>query len=332
MRQAEFEQRYRQEGDPGATASAVRAGEVRRHADGLRRRVRSARRWSWAARSACSARGWPAVRALTTIDFSATAVDAARRSSPAVPQAPRCVGEIPDDIPDGRYDLVVASEILYYLDAGALSETLAARANADPRRPAGRGALATAGPTARTRPRRPRAPGAAMADTARGAAHDGLPAGRAGAAMSDALRLLIVGGGPPGFAAARAYRERRRRRRGRDRHRRAADALRPAAADQGAAAREGSRGRAGDRGGGVARRAAGRADQRPGRGARRRAAHSRAVGRPPRCATSTACWRPARSRRGCRSRASTIPRVQVVRTPTTSASCWRASGGGPRSR
>jgi predicted O-methyltransferase YrrM len=63
-------------------------------------------------------------RRLTTIDFSPTAVELASARLAGHPHATALLGEIPAAIPAGLYDLVVASEILYYLDRAALSETL----------------------------------------------------------------------------------------------------------------------------------------------------------------------------------------------------------------
>ncbi len=58
---------------------------------------------------------------LLAIDVSATALDAARARNPTVSFER---GEIPEGFPDGRFDLIVASEVLYYLDAPALEATL----------------------------------------------------------------------------------------------------------------------------------------------------------------------------------------------------------------
>jgi SAM-dependent methyltransferase len=63
-------------------------------------------------------------RRLTTIDFSPTAVRLAGARLADYPHATALLGEIPAAIPAGQYDLVVASEILYYLDREALTETL----------------------------------------------------------------------------------------------------------------------------------------------------------------------------------------------------------------
>jgi len=77
----------------------------------------------------------PRCRSLVTIDSAPTAVAAARRrlaglsatstSSPRSPAVTAVLGSIPEAIPRRGYDLVVASEILYYLDAARLGETLA---------------------------------------------------------------------------------------------------------------------------------------------------------------------------------------------------------------
>jgi SAM-dependent methyltransferase len=70
----------------------------------------------------------PRCTALTTIDAAPTAVASARRRLAAAGHEHVRVleGAIPDAIPDdGGLDLVVASEILYYLDASELTATLA---------------------------------------------------------------------------------------------------------------------------------------------------------------------------------------------------------------
>jgi cyclopropane fatty-acyl-phospholipid synthase-like methyltransferase len=67
----------------------------------------------------------PRCEQLTTIDAAPTAVDAARRRLVGLPHVRPIVGSIPDAVPDRRFDLVVASEILYYLSATELARTLA---------------------------------------------------------------------------------------------------------------------------------------------------------------------------------------------------------------
>jgi hypothetical protein len=68
----------------------------------------------------------PRCRGLTTIDYSPTAVRRARAALAHHRQARVLLGAIPEDLPDGPFDLVVASETLYYLDAAALTQTLEA--------------------------------------------------------------------------------------------------------------------------------------------------------------------------------------------------------------
>lgn len=67
----------------------------------------------------------PRCRALTTLDFAPTAVRTARRALRRYPHIDVRLGVVPDAIPDGPNDLVVASEILYYLAPAALETTLA---------------------------------------------------------------------------------------------------------------------------------------------------------------------------------------------------------------
>lgn len=66
----------------------------------------------------------PRCRRLRTIDFSPTAVDIATDALAPYPGATALLGTIPGSIPDGPFDLVVASEILYYLDPLSLEGTL----------------------------------------------------------------------------------------------------------------------------------------------------------------------------------------------------------------
>lgn len=67
----------------------------------------------------------PRCEALTTIDVSRTAAAMARRRVGELPGVNVLRGSIPDDIPDQDYDLVVASEILYYLEEDDFERTLA---------------------------------------------------------------------------------------------------------------------------------------------------------------------------------------------------------------
>jgi Nodulation protein S (NodS) len=66
----------------------------------------------------------PRCRHLCTIDGASTAVRAARRRLVDDPSVDVIEGRIPDDLPDRSFDLVVASETLYYLTAHELRQTL----------------------------------------------------------------------------------------------------------------------------------------------------------------------------------------------------------------
>jgi SAM-dependent methyltransferase len=67
----------------------------------------------------------PRCERLDTLDAAPTAVALARERLRAHPAAHAQLGSIPEDVPAGPFDLVVASEILYYLDAERLAGTLA---------------------------------------------------------------------------------------------------------------------------------------------------------------------------------------------------------------
>jgi predicted TPR repeat methyltransferase len=66
----------------------------------------------------------PRCMRLTTIDAAPTAVAAARHRLASFPNARAFVGSIPDALPEQEFDLVVASEILYYLSVSELAGTL----------------------------------------------------------------------------------------------------------------------------------------------------------------------------------------------------------------
>jgi hypothetical protein len=67
----------------------------------------------------------PRCERLLTIDGAPTAVRSARARLAGYPQANAIVGAIPWDVPEHAFDLVVASEILYYLSERELAGTLA---------------------------------------------------------------------------------------------------------------------------------------------------------------------------------------------------------------
>jgi SAM-dependent methyltransferase len=125
MKPAEFEQRYQRDADPwgygssdyerakyDATLAACGPGPFRSALE------------LGGSIGVFSARLARRCDALTTIDGSPTAVAAARTRLADFPGAAAIVGEIPDEIVPGSHDLVVASEILYYLYDDALTATL----------------------------------------------------------------------------------------------------------------------------------------------------------------------------------------------------------------
>jgi predicted O-methyltransferase YrrM len=67
----------------------------------------------------------PRCERLLAIDAAPTAVRSARARLAGYPQASTIVGAIPTDVPEHPFDLVIASEILYYLSDDELAGTLA---------------------------------------------------------------------------------------------------------------------------------------------------------------------------------------------------------------
>ena len=156
----------------------------------------------------------PRCRRLITLDAAPTAVTAARAHLAGVDGAGHTdvrLGTIPADLPDGPFDLVVASEILYYLDADELQATLdrlaellapGARLVAVHWRPDGAERPLTAAAVhaaLRALPWLPspspgtRTPSSSTPSPAR--------------ESPDRHELLVVGGGPAAMAALRAFRE-----------------------------------------------------------------------------------------------------------------------------
>lgn len=66
----------------------------------------------------------PRCRRLVTVDAAPTAVADARARLSGHPHVEVILGEIPGAVPDEAFDLVVASEILYYLTPAQLAGTL----------------------------------------------------------------------------------------------------------------------------------------------------------------------------------------------------------------
>jgi protein-L-isoaspartate O-methyltransferase len=59
---------------------------------------------------------------VVAIDTSATAIERAKRRCQHLANVELHVGALPDSIPNGKFDLVVFSEIGYYFDEGALPQ------------------------------------------------------------------------------------------------------------------------------------------------------------------------------------------------------------------
>jgi predicted TPR repeat methyltransferase len=125
MGAAAFDARYRSEGDPwgyrssayerekyAATLAACGAGPFRCALE------------LGASIGVFSALLAPRCEALSTIDFSSVAVREARRELARFAHVRALVGEIPAALEDATHDLIVASEILYYLAPEALDLTL----------------------------------------------------------------------------------------------------------------------------------------------------------------------------------------------------------------
>jgi SAM-dependent methyltransferase len=125
MRPEDFERRYRVEQDPWAYRTS--RYEQAKYAATLEAcgpgPFRSALELGGSI-GVFSAMLAPRCRQLTTIDFSPTAVSAARARLAPHPQATAILGSIPEALAPGARDLVVASEVLYYLDPPALRRTL----------------------------------------------------------------------------------------------------------------------------------------------------------------------------------------------------------------
>ncbi|MDO8186432.1 SAM-dependent methyltransferase [Conexibacter sp. JD483] len=126
MRAADFEARYRAERDPWRYRSSPY--ERAKYAATLRACGRGPFEHALELGGSIgefSALLAPRCRRLTTIDVSATAVERARVRVTGLP-VDVLLGAIPDDLPHASFELVVASEVLYYLTVPQLTATLAA--------------------------------------------------------------------------------------------------------------------------------------------------------------------------------------------------------------
>jgi hypothetical protein len=123
---AAFEARYRAEPDPWGTLSAPY--ELAKRADTLDACGPGpfvAACELGAGLGALAAELAPRCERLLALDAAPTAVAAAAARLAAHPGAQACVARLPEDLPGGPFDLVVASEVLYYLDDAALARVLA---------------------------------------------------------------------------------------------------------------------------------------------------------------------------------------------------------------
>lgn len=77
-----------------------------------------------AANGVLAARLAPAARALVAVEGAPAAAQLARERLAELPHARAVEGLIPEAVPPGPYDVVVASEILYYLQPDAYASTL----------------------------------------------------------------------------------------------------------------------------------------------------------------------------------------------------------------
>ena len=152
----------------------------------------------------------PRCRSLTTIDYSPTAVSAAEAELARYPHARAILGRIPDDLPPATFDLIVASEVLYYLDGRSVHRH-ACRDRAAPGSPGAPRVRALAKPrpgtTAICGARSHRDPPSALAAPDLVGVERRVSARQPGGDVTERYALLVIGGGPAGLAAARAYRQ-----------------------------------------------------------------------------------------------------------------------------
>jgi predicted TPR repeat methyltransferase len=124
-RRMSFEARYRAEADPWQTlASEYEAGKRERTLAACGPGPFGAAIDLGAGLGLLSEALAPRCEHVVAVDGSRTAARAAAMRLRPFPHAEVLAGAIPEVLPAGRFDLVVASEILYYLDDGALTATL----------------------------------------------------------------------------------------------------------------------------------------------------------------------------------------------------------------
>ena len=125
MTSCEFDRRYREDPDPwGYRSSPYERAKYAATLDACGPGPFASALELGGSTGVFSARLAPRCRSLTTIDYSATAVSAAEAELARYPQARAILGRIPDDLPEATFDLIVASEVLYYLDHNTFTATL----------------------------------------------------------------------------------------------------------------------------------------------------------------------------------------------------------------
>lgn len=123
---ADFEARYRREADPWRyRSSPYERAKYRATLEACGRGPFATALELGGSIGEFSALLAPRCRRLTTIDVSPTAAARARVRVTGLP-VDVLLGAIPHELPHGAFELVVASEVLYYLTAGELAATLAA--------------------------------------------------------------------------------------------------------------------------------------------------------------------------------------------------------------
>ncbi len=121
----DFEARYRAEPDPwGYTQSAYERDKYAATLDACGPGPFSRALELGGSIGVFSAPLAPRCLLLDTLDLAPTAVASARTRLDGQAHVQPSVGEIPQDVPSGPYDLVVASEVLYYLESERFARTL----------------------------------------------------------------------------------------------------------------------------------------------------------------------------------------------------------------
>lgn len=123
---ADYERRFRDDPDPWAFETSAYEREKRASTiAACGGAVRGSVLELGAANGVLAAELAPLARELVAVEAVPTAAALAATRLARLPHAQVVTGLIPGDVPPGPYDLVVASEILYYLDAAAYAATLA---------------------------------------------------------------------------------------------------------------------------------------------------------------------------------------------------------------